>query len=462
MITSEQLEAELRSLQEPNEESKLPRRWTPMRHHDTQLAFRNSPHRFNIVPAGRRSGKTERAKRRLIRKAMKGNGKANGRYAACAPTYAQTKRIFWQDLKAFSPKWLVRGRVSESELVIPYWNGSEIHVFGLDVPARIEGTPWDHVVIDETANTKPGAWDENVFPALADRNGTADLIGVPEGRNHYYDKWTRALKEVREKGLASTWGAYHWTSEEILDEEQIRIAKENLDELTYDQEYRASFVNFEGRAYYPFTESRHCHRLKYDPVQPLIFCFDFNVSPGVAAVVQEQILPGGVWGTGVIGEVYIPQNSNTPAVCRRLIRDWGQHKGRVVCYGDATGGARGTAKVSGSDWNIIADELRPVFGQQLWFNVPQANPRERVRLNSVNARLLSSRGVVRLVVDPQKAPHVVKDLEGVTLLKGGSGEVDKKKDPMLSHISDALGYHIVKEYPVRDQDLVSASQEFLV
>jgi hypothetical protein len=34
---------------------------------------------------------------------------------------------------------------------------------------------------------------------------------------------------------------------------------------------------------------------------------------------------------------------------------------------------------------------------------------------------------------------VVTDLEGVALLKGGSGELDKKTNPSLSHISDALG-----------------------
>jgi hypothetical protein len=55
-----------------------------------------------------------------------------------------------------------------------------------------------------------------------------------------------------------------------------------------------------------------------------------------------------------------------------------------------------------------------------------------------------------MMVDPARAPHVIKDLEGVRLLTGGAGEIDKKADPMLSHISDALGYLIAKEFPVAE------------
>jgi hypothetical protein len=46
---------------------------------------------------------------------------------------------------------------------------------------------------------------------------------------------------------------------------------------------------------------------------------------------------------------------------------------------------------------------------------------------------------------------VVHDLEGVAVLKGGSGELDKKSNPTLSHISDALGYYIAKEFPIIPQ-----------
>ena len=61
-------------------------------------------------------------------------------------------------------------------------------------------------------------------------------------------------------------------------------------------------------------------------------------------------------------------------------------------------------------------------------------PSERARVNAVNSRLRSSAGLVRLMVDPVHAPHVVRDFEGVVTLEGGSGEINKKKYSELSHI----------------------------
>ncbi len=52
------------------------------------------------------------------------------------------------------------------------------------------------------------------------------------------------------------------------------------------------------------------------------------------------------------------------------------------------------------------------------------------------------------MVDPKHAPHTIKDFEGVRLLEGGTGEIDKKHDPMLTHPTDALGYMVAKEHPI--------------
>jgi hypothetical protein len=373
------------------------------------------------------------------------------RFFAAAPTREQAKRIYWADLKAMVPRDLLAGRPSETELTIRLIHGPEIYVVGLDKPERIEGQPWDGGILDEYANMKPSAWPEHVRPALADRLGWCDLIGVPEGRNHYYETNRRAKAFMAELGRGSEWGSFHWKSADILPLAEIEAARRDLDELTFQQEYEASFVNFEGRAYYPFREDTHCRKLRYDPRQPLIFCFDFNVAPGIAVVAQEQRLPGmpeGQSGTGVIGEVHIPRNSNTPAVCRKLAADWRDHIGAVCCYGDATGGAGGSAKVAGSDWDLIRAELKPAYGQRLSFHVPDANPPERARVNAVNTRLKAGDGTIRLTVDPANAPNVVRDFEGVRLLAGGSGEIDKKADPALTHWTDALGYYVAAVFPI--------------
>lgn len=422
-------------------------RWSVLRPHVEQARYYHSDHRFNIVPAGRRSGKTEIAKRRLVRRAVRGSDFDRPRYFYGAPTYGQVKRIAWEDLKRMVPREAMRGRPSESELTIPLWHGGELFLVGMDKPERIEGAPVDGGTLDEYANMKPQAWGENVRPALSDRRGFCDLIGVPEGRNHYYDLWKKAEGEPE-------WGRFHWKSADILPADEIAAARRDLDELTFQQEYEASFVNFTGRAYYTFSDANvKAVRHLYDPRHPIAFCLDFNVAPGVATVVQERVVEGKPV-TCVIGEVWIPDNSNTPAVCRRLLSDWKNHAGNVEVYGDATGGARGSAKVEGSDWDLAKRILRSGegdskgFGARVSFYVKSSNPAERARVNAVNTRSRNASGEIRLLVDPTHAPHVITDLEGVRMLEGGSGEIDKKHDPKLTHISDAFGYYVEYRFPV--------------
>lgn len=427
----------------------LSARWSTLREHITQRAYWNSTARFNTVPAGRRSGKTELAKRKLVTRALRGTEFDTPRFFAGAPTRDQAKRIFWDDLKLLVPSQFIYGRPMETELLIRLVNGAELCVVGMDKPERIEGVPWDGGVLDEYGNMRPTAWPQNVRPALSDRLGWCDMIGVPEGRNHYYDLDSDARAQMLIHEDKSEWASYHWISADILPPEEIAAAKRDLDELTYQQEYEASFLNFTGRVYYKFSDHRSKARLEYNPDAPLLFCFDFNVDPGVAAVAQEMSLPSGLDGTGVIGEVWIPNNSNTERVCDKLIQDWGDHRDKIKCYGDASGGARGTAKVQGSDWDLIVQKLRPKFGERLHIDVPPANPPVRSRVNAVNSRLCSTTGDVRLMVDPARAPKVVRDFEGVRWIEGGAGEIDKKKDPMLTHISDAIGYYVAKVFPVR-------------
>lgn len=447
-----------------------PSRLYPLRPHADGEALSAETRRFVVVPAGRRSGKTERAKRKLVVESLVAQGWDDPRFFAGAPTRDQAKQIFWGDLKAMLPPSLVR-KTWESELIVQLTNGAELCVVGMDKPQRIEGRSWNGGVLDEFANMKPGAWSENVRPALSDRRGWCWLIGVPEGRNHYWDLWRRAsaskLNGVERDGGDPDWAACTWHSAAVLPPDEVASARRDLDPLTYQQEYEASFVNFEGRAYYPFLEATHCAPLAklYDPRADLALCFDFNVSPGVAVVCQEvAALPGQyerdpatrapllsrpLGGTAVLGEVHIPRNSNTPAVCRRIVKDWGSHSGRVTCYGDASGGADGSAKVAGSDWDLIRKELGAVYGERLSFKVRTANPAERARVNAVNTRLLNGTGEARMLVDAAKAPYTVRDLEGVVTLKGGSGEIDKKANPELTHLSDALGYYVEREFPVR-------------
>lgn len=423
-------------------------RWTTLRPHKEQQRLWRSEARFKVVPAGRRSGKSEISKRKIVRKGM-GTAIPDARYIAAAPTFAQAKKIFWRDLQVLIPDWYILN-INRTELEITLKNGASIQIHGLDKPERIEGSPLHGIVVDEIANCPPDSWKEHIRPCLSDTNGWAMLIGVPEGRNFYHKLY---MDGVAKKN--GEWDSFTWHSADIIPASEIAAVREEMDARTFRQEYEGSFETFDGRAYYDFSPS-NVRELQYDPRLDLIFCFDFNTSPGVAVVAQEQEI-----GTCVIGEVWIERDSNTPMVCSRLVRKWKHHTGIVICRGDQTGGVKKTSSVAGSDWEIIRDILSKAFPgateldgrrtSRLRIDLPSGNPPERERLNAMNARIKSASGERRLFVDGARAPHTMADLDSVE--SDNAGCLVKKKKPheaaMLTHPTDALGYHVWRKYPLK-------------
>ncbi len=409
---------------------------------EPQQSVADSTARLKVLVAGRRFGKSHLSVNQMAKFASKPNQKV----WYVAPTYRMARDIIWESLKEKlrNVRWLRKS--NETQMTAYLRNGSTISLKGADKPDSLRGVGLNFLVMDEAADIDSDAWFKVLRPTLSDTGGHALFVGSPKGRNWFYDLWVRG--QNKEDG----WASWQYTTLEggNVPESEIEAAKRDLDSLSFRAEYLGDFVTFLGRAYEPFSYVDNCQPLSYDDRNDLIICLDFNYSPGCSAICQEQMLPNGLIGTGVIGEVWIPRGSSTPAVCQRIIQDYGSHKGRVMVYGDATGAAGGSAKVSGSDWSLVRQTLQPAFGNRLFFRVPPSNPRERVRINAVNSRIRSVAGDIKLMVDPLKAPHVVKDLEGVSLLEGGSGEIDKKADPMLTHISDALGYYLVREFPIEN------------
>ena len=449
-----------------------------MKSHEQRDRFLASRCRFDIIAAGRRSGKTEEARWRLIAGTKHRGGVHHGcltpppgvkepTFVYAAPTYAQAKRIVWQRFKEEIPDWMIL-KVSESDMTILFRTGARLIIAGMDKPERVEGIAIDGVVLDEFADTKPGAWTSSIRPALSTAGrppGWALFIGRPRGRNHFY----RLFEAAKTK---PDWGVYYpWPSHLVMSAAEIRAAKEDLDERSFAQEYNGEFLESSGAAYYQFG-NHNLVPLEYDPNKELQFAFDFNVNPGVAVVSQDQerdtnfhecpqcdmILEAKSGDscpvcnfqfpqeliTGVIGEVFRWNvDSNTRLVCEELIERWGEkHKGPIVCYGDATGGARRTS-AERSDWQIIEAHLVNQW-PEMTIDVNRSNPGVRDRLVTTNSRFLSANGNVRILIDPDRAPQLKLDLESTTLK--GNGDLSSGADGKFSHISDALGYLVCQRF----------------
>lgn len=409
--------------------------WFRLKDNDKQRLFFMDNTRFQVVPCGRRSGKTEIGRRKIMLKAFNSYKK---NFFMSAPTREQCKRIFWESSKALAkPLAPNRRNFSESELVITLLNGSRIYLIGLDKPERIEGIPWSGGIVDEFGNTKPNAWKNHIRPALSDTNGFCYFTGVPEGKNHYYDLNNKSLSDD-----TGQWSNHHWFSSEILPVWEIEQAKSDLDELTFRQEYQAEFLSFEGLCYYKFSNENIIKENPYNHELPLIFCFDFNVSPGIAIILQEHDI-----GTVVIDEIYISKNSNTEKVCNQLIGRWQSRypSSHIYLYGDASGGNRSTSGLVGTDWDIIKQMIIAGFPCcKVISKVPSSNPPVRARINSLNSRIKSMSGEVKFFVC-NHCRHTIEDFEKTE--SDELGNPKKTSNTQYTHITDAIGYYINQKFP---------------
>ncbi len=422
----------------------LPDRWYPLDYHATQSAFFHCSKSRIIVPAGRRSGKTEIAKRKGVLKGLRPRHH-RGYIVFGAPTYDQAKKIYWDDLKALIPReFIIGGRAREGSLQIPLITGPIIIVTGLDKPERIEGIPILWMCLDEFGNMHKDVWAKHLLPAMSNKRaicqGEVVFIGVPEGRNHYFDLWNAAQDKPN-------WACFHWKSSEILSEEDIAQAREDLDEKTFKQEYEGSFESSTGAVYYTFDpDVNAANKLRYDDEIPLIICFDFNVKPGSVVFVQEDQVND---ATHVVDELFIKDRyTNCEELCQIIITRYGAHKGKIVLAGDPSGGAKNISQTAGTAWDQIRQIISTHFGHdRVRVDVGYEQIRERPRVMALNSRIRNCYGKPRLFVDP-KCKNLIADFEGVNY-KEGTTEIEKKSDSTLTHLSEALGFYVARKHPAK-------------
>jgi hypothetical protein len=402
--------------------------------------------RFPVVPAGRRSGKTERAKRFIAKMAMENPGEM---YFIAAPTRDQVKKIYWADMKKLCLSSLCSKAPSESELIIFLDNGTQVQLIGLDRPERIEGVFWSGGVVDEIADIKAEAWESNIRPALDTFNPTRPgykawcwLIGVPDGLNHYYDMAQYAMSANDPE-----WKCFHWKSSEILPAETIAAAKRQMSKRQYQQEYEADFVGATGRIYEDYGIENHTSET-IKPHEQLMWMHDQNFTPLSSAigVRRDESLY-------LLDEIVL-----TSAVSKQsaleFVEKYKDHQNRhVLIYGDPAGQA-GEKHGHASDYTDIEGVLRS-NGWQFTRKVRPAHPSIKDRQNAVRAKICTADDTRTLFVNPVTAKWCDKGLSTVQLQEGSTFQEDQKNQ--YQHITTAIGYCIDVEWPSVSRKVVVTS-----
>lgn len=424
-------------------------RWYPLIDIPEQVRLRDERVRFKVVPAGRRSGKTERAKRFVAKQAMLNDAEL---YFCAAPTRDQVKKIFWDDMKALTFAASHSKQPSESDLKIFMPNGSEIHMIGLDKPQRIEGIPWTGGVIDEIADVKPDAWQANILPALntvsplrPDYRAWCWLIGVPDGLNHYYDMYQYAITSGDPE-----WSAYHWKSAEILPDDVIEAARRVMSAKQFQQEFEASFETATGRIYEDYSKANHTDG-EIQPHEELCWMHDQNFTPLSSAigVVRDGSLH-------LLDEIVLNSAVSRQSALEFVERFKGHQNKRVRIYGDPAGRA-GEKHGHASDYTEIEDVLRKA-GWAFSRRVSQAAPSIKDRQNAVRAKICNAQGERSLFVNPSRAKMCDKGLSTVQLQKGSTFQEDQTNE--AQHITTAIGYMVHREWPVDRNSITQTALPF--
>lgn len=210
----------------------------------------NDTHRFRVVCAGRRSGKSVLSQLQVIAWA----NEAPGKYWIVAPTYKQAKQIHWEGIQHYVPQKLI-SKKNEVELSLTLTNESVIELKGAENPDALRGVKVRGLVIDEIASIRNWDWlySEVLRPTLTDFIAPVLFISTPKGYNHFYDLYTKG------QNINDEYKSWRFTSYDnpYIPKEEIDFAKKELTEDTFAQEYMADFRKYTGMVYKEFQRENH-------------------------------------------------------------------------------------------------------------------------------------------------------------------------------------------------------------
>lgn len=232
--------------------------------------------------AHRRAGKTVACVNDLQDGALRCDN-VRPRFAYLSPFLKQSKTVAWDYLKAaMEPLRVLGAQINESELRVDYHNGGQVRLYGADNMDALRGIYIDGVVLDEFADMDPRVWSEVIRPALADRKGWAVFIGTPKGRNEFWKIFERSKSE-------NDWFSLMLKASEtgLIDQSELDLARRDLTEDQYSQEFECSFEAAIVGAYYgklmrEADTDKRIAGVPYEPTAQVYTAWDLGIRDSTA------------------------------------------------------------------------------------------------------------------------------------------------------------------------------------
>lgn len=195
----------------------------------------NHKKRFGVSLRHRRNGKTVAIITKLIKRAL-ANNLQSPRYGYMAPYLKQAREIAWDYLVHYTSIF-PDVRWNKTELSATFMGDRKISLMGADNADSHRGKYLDGIGIDEFDDIDYIVWTEIVLPALADRNGWADILGTPKGRANLY----AILEMAKKSDELWYWEVIKASESGVLSPEQMSLLRANMTEMAWRQEMEMDF-----------------------------------------------------------------------------------------------------------------------------------------------------------------------------------------------------------------------------
>ena len=236
--------------------NRFPYNWTPAPH---QLEFIAQPARFKVGVWHRKAWKTTMAINELIRWAAA----VPGTYWYICPFMSQAKKVVWNDpemLAKYLPPEIWAER-NNTELLIPFPNGSVLYVLGADHPDSLRGPNPKGVVLDEYDDMRPEMWSAVVQPIMmANPDAWTWFIGTYKGRKDLLAKYNYA-KEA--KGWHCS--LLKASKSGIIRPEELEEAQKTTTRDFFLQEYECEAIEGAGSFFRRIMENVYDGTLEFNP-----------------------------------------------------------------------------------------------------------------------------------------------------------------------------------------------------
>lgn len=193
--------------------------------------------RFNVLDIGRRAGKTYLGVHLALEAVAMGR-----RVGWFSPRYKYLLDV-WREFETFTKPF--RKSIDTQQRRIELINGGVLECWSLEDPDAGRSRSYHLALVDEAAMVPilEHSWTRAIRPTLSQWSGGAWFLSTPKGLNYFYELFNSAGQAGYED-----WQSWQMPSSvsPYLPAEEIEIARREMPDQAFRQEYLAEFISSDG------------------------------------------------------------------------------------------------------------------------------------------------------------------------------------------------------------------------